>query len=106
MHNLDSCTICVVQDIKVKGGGPGSFQGVNYFNCSDGHGLFLPVSHLKRDGRFAEVDANTSESQTSSSNQGSEPSQPNRSASASEDRLRNLFLELQKLGMQDDTSRC
>ena len=81
-------------------------QCINYFNCPDGHGVFLPSSHLKRDSRFAEVDANTSEAPTVSSDQDSESSQPGRSASAPEDRLRNLFLELQKLGMQDDTGSC
>ncbi len=89
--------------INVQGGGPGSFQGIDYFNCSDGHGLFLPVSHLKRDNQFAEMDATSSEAPTSSSSQDSEPSQPGRSASTPKDRLRNLF---QKLGMQDDIGRC
>ena len=90
----------------MKGGSSGTFQGNNYFSCSEGHGLFLPLSRLKRDNRFAEVDANTDEAPTVSSDHDSESSQPSRSASAPEDRLRNLFLELQKLGMQDDTSEC
>ena len=77
-------------------------QGINYFNCLDGHGVFLPSSILKRNSQFAEVGANTSETPTVSSDQDSESSQPGRSVSAPEDRLRNLFLELQKLGMQDD----
>ncbi len=57
------------------------------------------ASHLKQDNRFAEIDVKLSEAPTSSSNQDSEPSEPGRSASTPEDRLRSLF---QKLGMQDD----
>ena len=72
--------------------------GINYFNCPDGHGLFLPLSRLKRDNRFAEVDANTSEALlTTSFDQDSKFSW---SASTPEDKLRNLFSGFE---MQDDT---
>ena len=36
----------------MKGGGDGSIAGVQHFTCADGHGLFLPLSRLKRDDRF------------------------------------------------------
>ena len=82
-------------------------QGINYFNCLDGHGIFLPLSRLKRDEHFAEVDANTSEAPTVSSDHDSEPiSRPGRFTSAPEDRLRNLLSGLEKLGMQDDIGTC
>ena len=42
------------QDDKVEGGRSGEFQGEEYFRCSPGHGLFLPVNRLKRDDRFDE----------------------------------------------------
>ena len=93
-----------MQETPVPGGNNGSFQGFSYFCCSDGYGLFLPLTHLKHDGRFAEVDANTSEESSSSSNQDSEPSRPGRSASAPENRLKQLFSGLERLGVQDDTT--
>jgi len=36
----------------VLGGCSGEFQGVKYFDCAPGHGLFFPVNLLKRDDRF------------------------------------------------------
>lgn len=38
----------------VEGGGSGSFKDVSYFCCPEGHGLFLPLSRLRRDTRFLE----------------------------------------------------
>ena len=49
------------QDDKVEGGHSGEFQGEQYFTCSPGHGLFLPVDRLKRDDRFDEDDVETDE---------------------------------------------
>lgn len=40
----------------VDGGGCGSFQNFSYFSCREGHGLFLPLSRLRRDTRFHEGD--------------------------------------------------
>ena len=40
----------------VDGGGSGSFKNVSYFSCPEGHGLFLPLSILRRDTRFHEGD--------------------------------------------------
>ena len=40
----------------VDGGGSGSFQDVSYFRCPNGHGIFLPLSRLRRDTRFHEGD--------------------------------------------------
>ena len=40
----------------VDGGGSGSFQDVSYFCCPNGHGIFLPLSRLRRDTRFHEGD--------------------------------------------------
>ena len=54
---------------------------------------------------FDQKNANTNEAPTLSSDQDNESSLSGRSASTPEDRLRNLCLELQKLGTQDDTSR-
>jgi hypothetical protein len=80
--------------------------GINYFNCPDGHGLFLPPSRLKPDNRFDEVGASASEAPpTASTDQDNKSSQPGRSASAPEDAFRDLFSEL-GLGMQDDTGTC
>ena len=76
--------------------------GITYFNCPDEHGLFLPLSRLKRDNRFDEVDANTSEAPPTASSdqlQDGKSSQPGRSASAPEDRLRDQF---SGFGIQDD----
>ena len=55
--------ICLLhaQDDKVEGGHSGEFQGEQYFRCSPGHGLFLPVDRLKRDDRFDEDDIETDE---------------------------------------------
>ena len=43
------------QENVVDGGGCGSFQNVEYFKCSKGHGLFLRLSQLKKDGRFKDA---------------------------------------------------
>ena len=50
-----------VQDDKVEGGHSGEFLEEQYFTCSPGHGLFLPVDRLKRDDRFDEDDVETDE---------------------------------------------
>ena len=34
------------------GGTDGEYEGVRYFKCEDGHGLFLPVDLIARDDRF------------------------------------------------------
>ena len=49
------------QDDKVEGGHSGEFQGKEYFRCSPGHGLFLPVDRLRRDDRFDKDDVETDE---------------------------------------------
>ena len=49
------------QEDNVKGGHSGGFQGVQYFNCPPGQGLFFPVDGLKRDDRFEEDDVETDE---------------------------------------------
>ena len=49
------------QDDEIEGGHSGEFQGEQYFTCSPGHGLFLPVDRLKRDDRFDEDDVETDE---------------------------------------------
>ena len=49
------------KDDEVEGGHSGEFQGEQYFRCSPGHGLFLPVDRLKRDDRFDEDDVETDE---------------------------------------------
>ena len=49
------------QDDEVEGGHSGEFQGEQYFRCSTGHGLFLPVDRLKWDDRFDEDDVETEE---------------------------------------------
>ena len=49
------------QDDKVEGGCSGEFLDEEYFRCSPGHGLFLPVDRLKRDDRFKEDDIETDE---------------------------------------------
>ena len=53
--------VLLAQDDKVEGGHSGEFQGEQYFRCSPGHGLFLPVDRLKRDDRFEEGDVETDE---------------------------------------------
>ena len=50
----------------MKGGGDGSIAGVLHFTCAEGHGLFLPLSLLKRDDRFNALD-NVGEVETSES---------------------------------------
>lgn len=42
----------LLQYTKVDGGHSGEMNGVRYFTCEDGYGLFLPVSRLQRDDRF------------------------------------------------------
>ena len=49
------------QEDIVKGGHSGGFQGVQYFKCPPGQGLFFPVDGLKRDDRFEEDDVETDE---------------------------------------------
>ena len=63
------------QDDKVEGGHSGEFQGEQYFRCSPGHGLFLPVDQLKRDDRFDKDDVETDETKRLS---GSLPKSPER----------------------------
>ena len=42
----------LLQENKVDGGHSGKMNGVQYFTCEDGYGLFLPPSRLQRDDRF------------------------------------------------------
>ena len=46
------------------GAGSGDLLGVKYFNCAPGHGLFYPVSRLKRDDRFKDGDVETDETRS------------------------------------------
>ena len=41
------------QEDEVPGGGDGSMNGLRLFHCLDRHGLFLPVTMIKRDTRFS-----------------------------------------------------
>ena len=96
----------IPQEYQVEGGGPGSFQGTSYFSCSDGHGLFLPMSRLKRDNLFEEgTPTNTSATtQKESDSQPVRPAQPGRSTSDPLSNLSGLLSNLQKqLGLQDST---
>ena len=43
------------QETIVDGGGSGSLQGISYFSCPDGRGLFLKLSQVRKDARFHEV---------------------------------------------------
>ena len=47
------------QETVVDGGGSGSIQGVSYFECSKGHGLFLPLSRVRKDTRFHDSDTSS-----------------------------------------------
>ena len=75
--SLYHCTVNQVlytlQEHEVEGGGSGSFQGVSYFSCHQGHGLFLPVSHLKGDDRFSDAIPDEAPSIDSSITSGSPP---------------------------------
>ena len=96
----------IPQECQVEGGGSGSFLGISYFSCSDGHGLFLPTSRLKKDNRFEEeTPTNTSATtQKESDSQPVRPAQPGRATSDPRSNLSGLLSNLQKqLGLQDST---
>ena len=50
---LQSNCMCIVllQDMKVAGGGDGSWNNKRYFTCVDGHAVFIVLSKLKPDQR-------------------------------------------------------
>ena len=76
----------------MKGGGDGSIAGVQHFTCAEGHGLFLPLSRLKRDDRFDALD-NADEVETSESSPRVE-----RSTNPVSDPLSDLMSELLMAG--------
>ena len=41
----------LLQEKKVDGSGDGSWKGVRYFSCKDGHAVFIVLSKLKPDIR-------------------------------------------------------
>ena len=53
-NNYCSC-VCVLllQEESMEGCGDGTWNGVRYFSCRQGHGFFCPVSSLAPDQRFA-----------------------------------------------------
>ena len=53
----------------VDGGCNGSKNGVDYFQCEEKHGLFLPIEMLDIDDRFPTDDSSSSPSQTVSNQQ-------------------------------------
>ena len=65
--------VSLLQEGEVPGGGDGSRNGRGLFQCSDKHGLFLPVAMIKKDPRFSDggdnslPDQNTRPTQSNSS---------------------------------------
>ena len=75
----------------VDGGGSGSFKDVSYFSCTEGHGLFLPLSRLRKDARFHESDGSeTSATEPVASQQGGESA----SATNTQDPLSDMLSKL------------
>ena len=44
-----------MQEEKPPGGSSGELQGMHYFDCLKGHGIFLPLEMLERDDRFDSI---------------------------------------------------
>ena len=79
----------------VDGGGSGSFKDVSYFTCSEGHGLFLPLSRLRRDTRFYEGDdSETSSSEPSVTSKTSQQGGESASATNTQDPLGDILSKL------------